>query len=353
MDTKETFIAANGALTELVLRVRPDDLGLEMPAYARFHDDQTLQTSLNIMAYENLCVPKVLAGDSGLATNPEFDGDLLGDDLAGNYDRLASEANASVRAHADLDQLVHISYGDVSAERYLSDISLNRTMTLFDVAALTGLEPHLSDEAIEAVHAIAADVGDLLRQMGIFPPEVAVSGEATREDRFRAYIGRQPRDRSMLGGDSPGGTPMTDTQKPAKAFSEDERAAMKERAKEQKAEARRGADRADGEKDVLAKIAEMPPTDRAMAERIHAIVTASAPELSPKTWYGQPAYAKDGKVICFFQASDKFKTRYATLGFSDDAHIDDGTMWPTSFGLVKLTAADEAKIAALVKKAVT
>jgi len=146
---------------------------------------------------------------------------------------------------------------------------------------------------------------------------------------------------------------MTNTQKPAKAFSEEERAAMKERAKEQKAEARRGADKADGERDVLAKIAEMPPTDRAMAERIHAIVKASAPELSPKTWYGQPAYAKDGKVICFFQASDKFKTRYATLGFSDDANIDEGTMWPTAFGLVKLTAADEARIAALVKKAVS
>ena len=197
MDTKETFIAANSALTELVLRVRPEDLALEMPAYARFHDDQRLGTSLNIMAYENLCVPKVLAGESGLATNPEFDGDLLGSDVTGNYDRLAAEANASVRAHADLDQVVHISYGDVSAGRYLSDISLNRTMTLFDVAALTGLEPHLSDEAIEAVHAIAADAGDLLRQMGIFPPEIAVSGDAAPEDRFLAYIGRQPRDGSV------------------------------------------------------------------------------------------------------------------------------------------------------------
>ncbi len=200
MDTKETFIAANSALTELVLRVRPEDLALEMPAYARFHDDQRLGTSLNIMAYENLCVPKVLAGESGLATNPEFDGDLLGSDVTGNYDRLAAEANASVRAHADLDQVVHISYGDVSAGRYLSDISLNRTMTLFDVAALTGLEPHLSDEAIEAVHAIAADAGDLLRQMGIFPPEIAVSGDAAPEDRFLAYIGRQPRDGSVLVG---------------------------------------------------------------------------------------------------------------------------------------------------------
>ena len=200
MDTKETFIAANSALTELVLRVRPEHLALKVPAYARFHDDQTLRTSLNLMAYENLCVPKVLGGETGLATNPEFDGDLLGDDLAANYERLASEANASVRAHADLDQVVHISYGDVPAGRYLSDISLNRTMTLYDVAALTGLDPHLSDEAIQSVQAIASGVGDLLRQMGIFPPEIPVSDDATPEDRFLAYIGREPRDRSVLAG---------------------------------------------------------------------------------------------------------------------------------------------------------
>jgi hypothetical protein len=202
MDTKETFIAANSALTDLVVRVRPEHLTLEVPAYARFHDGQTLRTSLNLMAYENLCVSKVLAGESGLATNPEFDGDLLGEDQAGNYERLASEANAAVRDHADLDEIVHISYGDVSAGRYLSDISLNRAMALFDAAALTGLEPHLSDEAIEAIHAIASESGDLLRQMGIFPPEIAVSGDATPEDRFLAYIGREPRDRSVLVGSS-------------------------------------------------------------------------------------------------------------------------------------------------------
>jgi hypothetical protein len=200
IDTKETFFAANSALTELVLRVRPEDLALKVPAYARFHDDQTLRTSLNLMAYENLCVPKVLAGATGLATNPEFDGDLLGEDLAGNYERLASEANASVRAHADLDQIVHISYGDVSAGRYLSDISLNRAMALYDAAALTGLDPHLSDEAIQAIHAIASESGDLLRQMGIFPPEIAVSGDAVPEDRFLGYIGREPKDRSVLVG---------------------------------------------------------------------------------------------------------------------------------------------------------
>ncbi len=148
---------------------------------------------------------------------------------------------------------------------------------------------------------------------------------------------------------------MPDTTKPTKntTFTDEERDAMKERAKEQKAAARRGKDAADGEADVLAKIAEMPDGDRAIAERIHALIKANAPILSPRTWYGQPAYAKDGKVICFFQSSDKFKTRYSTLGFSDDAKIDDGTMWPTAFGLTKLTAADEARIIELVKKAVS
>jgi hypothetical protein len=130
---------------------------------------------------------------------------------------------------------------------------------------------------------------------------------------------------------------------------------MKQRTKELKAEARRGprADKADGEAAVLAKIAEMPEADRAMAERLHAIIKASAPALSPKTWYGMPAYAKDGKVVCFFQAADKFKSRYATFGFDVAANLDDGAMWPVAFALTELTAADEAGIAALVKKAVS
>ncbi len=134
-------------------------------------------------------------------------------------------------------------------------------------------------------------------------------------------------------------------------FSDEEKAAMKERAKEQKASARRSADKADGEKEVLARIAEMPESDRAMAERIHAVVKASAPDLSPKLWYGMPAYARDGKVVCFFQAAQKFKTRYATLGFSDEAKLDDGAMWPNAYALTKVTAADEKRIAELVKKA--
>ncbi len=133
-----------------------------------------------------------------------------------------------------------------------------------------------------------------------------------------------------------------------KGFTNEERAAMKERTRELKAEERR----ADGESEVLAKIAVMPKADRALAERVHAIVRASAPELSPKTWYGMPAYARDGKVVCFFRSADKFKSRYATFGFNDAANLDDGAMWPTSFALTKLTAADEKKIAALVKKAV-
>ena len=155
---------------------------------------------------------------------------------------------------------------------------------------------------------------------------------------------------------------MKDTQRSAKrtaaidttpgGFTDEERAAMKARAQERKAEARTSKSKADGERAVLAAIAEMSEADRALAERIHAIVKASAPGLAPKTWYGMPAYAKDGKVVCFFQAASKFKVRYATFGFQPDAHLDDGTMWPTAFALTELTAADEARIGALVKKAV-
>jgi uncharacterized protein YdhG (YjbR/CyaY superfamily) len=157
---------------------------------------------------------------------------------------------------------------------------------------------------------------------------------------------------------------MKDTQKPAtsttaagkafEGFTDEERAAMKEHANELKTAARRGprAAKADGESEVLAKIAEMAEPDRVLAERIHAIVKASAPVLSPRTWYGMPAYAKDGNVVCFFQPAQKFKTRYATCGFSDKANLDEGAMWPTGFALTELTAADEARIGALVKQAV-
>jgi len=136
-------------------------------------------------------------------------------------------------------------------------------------------------------------------------------------------------------------------------FTDEERAAMKDRAKELKAAGRRGADKADGESAVLAKLAEMNEPDRVIGERLHAIIKASAPALSPKLWYGMPAYAQDGKIICFFQSAQKFNTRYATLGFSDKANLDDGTMWPTAFALTELTAADEARIAALVKQALS
>ena len=141
--------------------------------------------------------------------------------------------------------------------------------------------------------------------------------------------------------------------KTSKGFTAEERAAMKERAKELKAESRRGKQRADGEADLLAKVAEMQESDRVMAERLHKLVKASAPELWPKTWYGMPAYAKDGKVLCFFQSAEKFGARYATLGFSDEANLDDGAMWPTSFALKKLTAKEEATIGKLLEKAVS
>ena len=144
-------------------------------------------------------------------------------------------------------------------------------------------------------------------------------------------------------------------EKKFEGFTDEERGAMKERAQELKAAARRGprAAKPDGESDVLAKIAEMPEPDRAMAERLHAVITASAPALSPKLWYGMPAYAKDGKVVCFFQSAQKFNSRYATFGFNDTANLDEGAMWPTAFALKKLTAADEARIRELVKRAVS
>jgi uncharacterized protein YdhG (YjbR/CyaY superfamily) len=144
-------------------------------------------------------------------------------------------------------------------------------------------------------------------------------------------------------------TKNTRTDKASAGFTAEERAAMRERAREIKAQ----GEKADGERDLLAKIAEMPPADRAIAERLHAIVTAAAPGLVPKTWYGMPAYAKDGKIVCFFKSADKFKSRYATLGFEEAANLDDGPMWPTSFALKELTAACETKVRALVKQAVS
>src|SRR5215211_3720593 len=141
--------------------------------------------------------------------------------------------------------------------------------------------------------------------------------------------------------------------KKSEGFTDEERAAMKERAQERKAEARANKKKAEGESDVLAKIAEMQEPDRAMAERLHEIVKASAPALLPKTWYGMPAYAKGGKVVCFFQSAQKFNSRYATLGFSDEAKLDEGAMWPTSFALKELSATEEAMISALVKRAVS
>jgi uncharacterized protein YdhG (YjbR/CyaY superfamily) len=146
---------------------------------------------------------------------------------------------------------------------------------------------------------------------------------------------------------------VTASKKKSTGWTDEEKAAMKERAQELKAEARASKNKAEGERDVLAKIAEMQGSDRAMAARLHAIIKASAPALSPKTWYGMPAYAKDGKVVCFFTSAQKFNSRYATFGFNDTANLDEGAMWPTSFALKELTAAEEARISALVKKAVS
>src|SRR5512137_379587 len=155
---------------------------------------------------------------------------------------------------------------------------------------------------------------------------------------------------ALAGGAREGTTAIGKT---SKGFTDEERAAMKERAQELKAAARADKDKVEGESAVLAKIAEMQEPDRAMAKRLHAIIKASAPALSPKTWYGMPAYAKDGKVVCFFQSAHKFKTRYSTFGFSDKANLDEGNLWPTGFALKELTAAEEARISALVKKAVS
>src|SRR5215217_4709374 len=168
-------------------------------------------------------------------------------------------------------------------------------------------------------------------------------GEPAQEGTMSAKKGTQKSTKSTT---APG--------KKSKGFTDEERAAMKERAQELKAEARRSphADKAGGESDVLAKIAEMPEPDRAMGKRLHEIIKASAPALSPKTWYGMPAYAKDGKVVCFFQSAQKFNSRYATFSFSDKANLDEGAMWPTSFALKELTATEEARIGALLKRAV-
>src|SRR5881396_2260877 len=166
--------------------------------------------------------------------------------------------------------------------------------------------------------------------------------------RFRKHQDCQRRKRAMK-------TKPTPAKSTKKTFTDEERAAIQERAREAQAAERRGlrADKADGESAVLAKIAEMPESDRAMGERLHAVIKASAPALSPRLWYGMPAYAKDGKVVCFFQSAQKFKTRYATFGFSDEANLDEGAMWPTAFALKELTAAEEARIGALVKKSVS
>jgi hypothetical protein len=172
---------------------------------------------------------------------------------------------------------------------------------------------------------------------------------------LRAPLGKEHTMKAPKKGTQKSFKSATATGKKPKGFTDEERVAIREHLQELKADTRRGrrVDKGDGENAVLAKIAALPQPDRAMGERLHAIIKANAPALSPKTWYGMPAYAKDGDVVCFFQSAQKFKTRYVTLGFSDKANLDEGHMWPTAFALKELTAAEEAKIGALVKKAVS
>jgi uncharacterized protein YdhG (YjbR/CyaY superfamily) len=179
--------------------------------------------------------------------------------------------------------------------------------------------------------------------------------ESAKQFGVEAAVGKEGTMKPAKKGTQKSPKSTTATGKKPRGFTDEERVAMRERLQELKAEARRGrrAEKADGESAVLAKIAALPQADRAMGERLHTIIKANAPALSPRTWYGMPAYAKDGNVVCFFQSAQKFNMRYATLGFSDKANLDEGHMWPTAFALKELTAAEEAKIGALVKKAVS
>jgi hypothetical protein len=198
MDIKTVFTTTNQALTDLVADIKPEQLTLQMPAYAGSHDGQTLRETLNILAYENWCVPKVLAGETGLASNTDFKDDLLGDDYLKNYLVLSKLANDSVREHQDLERIVHISYGDFPAKSFLTDISVNRCLALYDIAALTGLDSDLPDDIIQGLYDICHQYASVLRQMGIFQPEIKVSEAASAEDELLALIGRQPKDPSVV-----------------------------------------------------------------------------------------------------------------------------------------------------------
>ncbi len=198
MDVKKLFVATNQALTDAVKQITPEQFELEVPAHMRYRDGQVLKTTINILAYENLCVPKVLHGETGLATNTEFDEDLLKDDPMANYEKLSDAANEAARAQTDMKQVVHISYGDFPASDYLSDISLQRSTAAYDIGALTGVDVSLPEDVVKGLWDIAAPNADYLREAGVFPPEIRIKDDASSEDKLLGLIGRQPKDTAAI-----------------------------------------------------------------------------------------------------------------------------------------------------------
>lgn len=192
MDIRKLFTTVNQTLTDVVKQITPEQLEMQAPKHMRYSDSQVLKTTINIMAYENFCVPKVLNGDTGLATNQEFKGDLLGDNPIGNYVKLSNAANEATSAYTDLDKVVHISYGDFPAGGYLSDISIQRTTSTYDIATHIGVEVSLPEDAVKALLDIVIPYGEYLREAGVFPPEIKVSDTATPEDKLLGFMGRQP-----------------------------------------------------------------------------------------------------------------------------------------------------------------
>ncbi len=198
MDIKKLFIATNQALTDVIKQITPEQFEMKVPAHMRYSDGQVLKTTINILAYENLCVPKVLHGEIGLAINKEFNEDLLKDDLVGNYERLSHVANEAVKSHADLEQIVHISYGDFPASGYLTDISIQRSTSAYDIGMLIGVDVSLPEDAVKGLWSIAVSYADYLREAGIFPPEIKVSDDASPEDKLLSLMGRQPKDAAVI-----------------------------------------------------------------------------------------------------------------------------------------------------------
>jgi hypothetical protein len=198
MDIKKIFIATNQALTNAVKQITPEQFKMEVPEHLRYHEGQVLKTTVNILAYENLCVPKVLHGETGLASNKEFSEDLLKEDPLGNYEKLSQAANEAVDAQTDLEQVVHISYGDFPASGYLTDISIQRCTSAYDIAALTGVDASLPEDIVKGLWDTAVQYADYLRKAGIFPPEIKVADNASPEDKLLGLMGRQPKDPAVI-----------------------------------------------------------------------------------------------------------------------------------------------------------